>query len=182
MDAPMATREEFVKATGARLWRLQLILWGAMTVSPLLFVAVGIWLSVQRAAPPAEVAPVLRSALLGLAAALVAGSVVLRRALLTPARLAALPYGLRARPGLRPALQPETDAERRLLELGRRMTAVVLLGLSLSEASAIFGLVLTVLTGNATYVAVCGTVAFLIDVLFHRPPRGVYARLAKTLR
>ena len=143
-------RPTFRQALVTRVVATLRVIWGALVVSVLIDVALGIWLTLRLGRVfPSDVMATLTPALYAGAIAVALLSLWWRR-LLGPERCVLEAAPAAGSPGLTAA--PETEAERRAVGALARFQTHSIVVWALCEAIAIFGLVLSIATGDARHV------------------------------
>ena len=168
-------RPTFREAAIRRFLLILRIIWGVLGLSALVYVGISVWLT--RTMKPiftSDVAATLTPALYTIAVATALYTVWLRRAL-APERLAAAasatPAPAASGSPLAPGLSPENDAERRALLVMSRLMAQSIPLWAWAESLALYGLVLSLGTGDARHATGLGA-ATLVLLGMYAPARG----------
>lgn len=161
-------RPTFRQALIASTLAVLRVIWIALMAGALMDVAIGVWLTLRVGrVVPSDVMATLTPALYAIAIGVALLSLWWRR-LLGPERcvMDAPPASVPAGPGV----APETDAERRAVGALARFRTHSIVVWALCEAIAIFGLVLSMTTGDARHVTSLGA-ASLVLFGYHVPSR-----------
>ena len=159
-------RPTFRQALVTRTLTTLRVIWGALVVAVLVDVALGVWLAL-RLGPvfSSDIAATLTPALYAVAVGIALLTLWWRR-LLGPERCVLDAPAATAPAGLNVA--PETDAERRAIAALARFQSSSIGAWALCESLAIFGLVLSVGTGDARHVTGLAA-ASLVLLAYHVP-------------
>lgn len=161
-------RPTFRQALVASTLAVLRVIWIALIAAVLIDVAIGVWLTLRVGlVVPSDVMATLTPALYAVAIGVALLSLWWRRSF-GPERcvMDAAPAGIP--PGLNAA--PETDAERRAVGALARFRTHSIVVWALCEAIAVFGLVLSIATGDARHV-VSMAAASLVLFGYHVPSR-----------
>ncbi len=175
-------RPDFVRALSKAVNLTLRLLWAGLTGSPILFAVVGYVVVTGDKFSAGGLSELVKTVLVGLAIALIAVAVTIRRIGENADWL--VPSVPNANPQIPPALKvaPDSDDERRVIGATQRYQTLVIVTLALAESGAVLGLVLTMLSGAPMYVATLAPVVVLVDVVFLRPDADIVSRLAEAVQ
>lgn len=146
------------------------VIWVGLGLSVFVYVAVGVWLTrSMKPAFPSDIIATLTPALYAIAVATALLAVWWRRALV-PERLLAATANAPA-PTMNVGTAPESDEERRALAMAARLQGQSVVLWALSESLAIYGLILSIGSGDARHVTGLAA-ASLVLLGMHAPSRA----------
>jgi hypothetical protein len=162
-------RPAFRQALVNRLTILRII-WIALAVSVFVYVGLGVWLTrTMKPAFSSDIIATLTPALYAIAVATALLVVWWRRALV-PERLFAATATV-STPTMNVGAAPESDEERRAVAMVARLQGQSVLLWALCESLALYGLVLSIGSGDARHVTGLAA-ASLVLLGMHAPSRG----------
>ena len=163
-------RPAFRQALLSRTLRALRLIWIGLGISVLMYVAIGVWMTrTMKPHAASDVIATLAPALYAIAVALALLTVWWRRRFLAPERVVVDAMAASPQPTMNPA--PESDEERRALAVMTRLQAQSVAVGALSESPAVFGLVLSILSGDARHVTGLAA-ATLVLLAMHAPSRA----------